>query len=135
LEDEIKDQESKAEIEEFRGFIAENEDVILNLKNQMLRMLNAFMKAGTNLEKEIYPKLKYKGLYMPEFSSEHICDHGPSKDQKSKDEEDPEEPLHPYTYNEVIAQEQSVQETINSQILNAGTNQRQGTNALTEVYI
>jgi len=32
------------------------------------------MKAGTNLEKEVYPKMKYKGLYMPEFANDHICD-------------------------------------------------------------
>ena len=75
LQEEIKDTETKQEVEEYKVFIAENQDVILNLKNQMLRILNAFMKAGTNLEKEIYPKLKYKGLYMPEFANDHICDH------------------------------------------------------------
>ena len=39
--------------------------------------------------------------------------------------------MHPYTYNEVIAQEQSVQGQISS---SSGT-QRQGSNPLTEVYI
>jgi hypothetical protein len=31
--DEVKELEDQAEIEEYRGYIAENEDVILNLKN------------------------------------------------------------------------------------------------------
>ena len=33
LKEEIKDPENKDEVEEYRGFIAENEDVILNHKN------------------------------------------------------------------------------------------------------
>ena len=64
------------------------------------------MKAGTNLEKEIYPSLKYKGLYMPEFAGDHICDHKPTEesDHEHKEEKlEEEEPMHPYTYAEVIA--------------------------------
>jgi hypothetical protein len=67
--------------------------------------MNAFIKAGTNLEKEIYPSLKYKGLYMPEFAGDHICDH---KHTEEEAEEEPtertgeDEPI-PMTYAEVLA--------------------------------
>jgi hypothetical protein len=45
--------------------------------------------------------------------------------------------MHPYTYNEVLAQENllSVEDTINSAAANTGSTQRQGSNPLSEVYI
>ena len=48
-------------------YVKENEDLILDKKNQLLKILNAFMKAGTDLSKEVYPRMKFKGLYLPEF--------------------------------------------------------------------
>jgi hypothetical protein len=33
--------------------------------------MNAFMKAGTDLDKEIIPKMKYKNYYMPSGESKH----------------------------------------------------------------
>jgi hypothetical protein len=60
---------------EMREYIKENQDVILDKKNQLLKIINAFMKAGTDLSKEVYPRMKYKGLYLPEFENDHICDH------------------------------------------------------------
>ena len=36
--------------------------------------MQAFIKAGTNLERDIYPKMKYKGMYMPQFESDHAID-------------------------------------------------------------
>ena len=38
------------------------------------------MKAGTNLKEEVYPKMKYKSLYLPEFENDHVCSHGPAVD-------------------------------------------------------
>ena len=45
----------------------ENDAVLVDLKDQILRILNAFLKAGLNLERDVYPRMKYKGMYMPEF--------------------------------------------------------------------
>ena len=36
--------------------------------------MNAFMNAGSNIDRDIYPRLKYKGLYMPEFEKDHAID-------------------------------------------------------------
>jgi hypothetical protein len=36
-----------------------------------MRILSAFLKAGTNLGRDIYPKLKNKALYLPEFQDHH----------------------------------------------------------------
>ena len=54
-------------INEMDEYVKENEDLILDKKNQLLKIINAFMKAGTDLSKEVYPRMKFKGLYLPEF--------------------------------------------------------------------
>ena len=71
-----------------RDYIKENEDLILDKKNQLLKILNAFMKAGTDLSKEVYPRMKYKGLYLPEFQNEsHQFEYEKKDDHEKKDEE------------------------------------------------
>lgn len=65
----------EAERVEYAEYIKENEGLINNFKDQIIRIMNAFLKAGTNVDRDVYPKMKYKGLYMPEFQNEHACDH------------------------------------------------------------
>jgi hypothetical protein len=64
---EMEEAETKDEKDEFVEYIKENEDLVLDKKNQVIKICNAFMKAGINLELDVYPKLKYKSLYLPEF--------------------------------------------------------------------
>lgn len=45
------------EVSEYKDYIKENEGVIIGLKEQLLRIMNAFIKAGTNIERDIFPKL------------------------------------------------------------------------------
>ena len=55
---------------EYGEYISENADIILNKKNQVIKILNAFIKAGSNLDRDVFPKLKYKHEYIPGFCSE-----------------------------------------------------------------
>ena len=65
---EIQENPDDEEYEkEMKEYIKENQDLILDKKNQLLKILNAFMKAGIDLSKEVYPRMRYKGLYLPEF--------------------------------------------------------------------
>ena len=59
-----ENQEDPEVMQEFEDFKKENDDIILNSKDQIIRMMNAFIKAGTNIERDIYPKMKYRALYM-----------------------------------------------------------------------
>ena len=88
FEQEIKDNQDDEEYRiELKQYIKENQDLILDKKNQLLKILNAFMKAGTDLSKEVYPRMKFKGLYLPEFENDHICDHDHHVDLNQQDEE------------------------------------------------
>jgi len=60
-------------VEYYKQVIAENEDVMLNHKNMVFRIISAFIKAGVKLQAEVYPKLKNKQLYLPEFQGEGHC--------------------------------------------------------------
>lgn len=59
-----ENQEDPEVIQEFKDFKKENDDIILNSKDQIIRIMNAFIKAGTNIERDIYPKMKYRSMYM-----------------------------------------------------------------------
>ena len=37
---------------------------IFKLKDQIIKIMNAIIKAGTDIERDIYPKMKYRALYM-----------------------------------------------------------------------
>ena len=43
------------------------------------------MKAGVNLADDVYPKLKHKGLYLPEFENDHVCSHHIDKNTQIAD--------------------------------------------------
>jgi hypothetical protein len=45
-------------------YVKENNEIIENTKEEIMRILNAFLKSGMNLDKEVYPQLKYKSLYL-----------------------------------------------------------------------
>ena len=55
--------------EEYGEYIKENDDLINDKKNEVLRILQAFVKAGTNLDRDVLPKLKHRALYIPEFKA------------------------------------------------------------------
>ena len=61
------DDAGEETIQEYKDVITENEDVILDQKSMVYRIVSAFIRAGVNLQKEIYPKLKNKHLYLVEF--------------------------------------------------------------------
>ena len=55
---------------EYSEYVKENEEVIDTKKNMVIKILNAFLKAGSNLDRDVFPKLKYKHEYIPGFCSE-----------------------------------------------------------------
>ena len=67
---ELRDDPEKEE------YIAENEAIIARSKHEILGVLGAFVKAGVDLEKEVYPALKHRQLWM-----------GGDKDKASDSEE------------------------------------------------
>jgi len=79
-EDEDDGGESRAELskilersalkQEYGEYIKENEDLICDKKNEVVKILQAFVKAGTNLDRDVLPKMKYRALYIPEFKAE-----------------------------------------------------------------
>ena len=64
----------EATIREYKDYIKENEDLILDKKNEVIKIVSAFIKAGTNIQKEVYPKMIYKSYYMPGFQDDHVAD-------------------------------------------------------------
>lgn len=50
-------------------YIKENNEIIEKSKEEIHKILNAFLKSGINLDKEVMPKLKYKSLYLNEDES------------------------------------------------------------------
>ena len=65
---------SLQEIYEYKDYIKENEDLILNKKNEIIKIISAFIKAGSNIERDVFPKMKYRSYYMPGFEKSHIAD-------------------------------------------------------------
>ena len=59
LKQEAQEAEDQAEANEYLEFVKENEEVITDKKGEVLKILTAFMKAGTDIERDIYPKMKY----------------------------------------------------------------------------
>lgn len=51
---------------DYKSYIKENNDIIIRTKDEIWRILSAFLKAGMNLDKDVYPKLKHKDLYLDE---------------------------------------------------------------------
>ncbi len=65
--------ELASEDPEWRNYIQENEKIIVRTKDEILRILNAFMQAGIDLDKEnVMAKMVHRGLYMPEDSKTSI---------------------------------------------------------------
>jgi len=52
-------------ITEYEEYVKNNDRVLGRFKDQSLRIVGAFIKAGANLERDVYPYMKYKALYMP----------------------------------------------------------------------
>ena len=53
---------------EYQEYIKENADLVCTKKDTVIRILNAFMKAGTNLDKEVFPRMQHRSSYIPGFS-------------------------------------------------------------------
>ena len=71
-----EEYDSYADMEkEYAEYIKENAELICNKKNQVIRILNAFIKAGSNLDRDVFPKLKYKSEYIPGFADGSKKDH------------------------------------------------------------
>ena len=73
-ETENTEENDKSTIREYKEYIKENEDLILDKKNEVIKIVSAFIKAGTNINKEVYPKMIYKSYYMPGFPDDHVGD-------------------------------------------------------------
>ena len=69
-----KEDNDDATISEYKEYIKENEDLILDKKNEIIKIITAFIKAGTNVQKEVYSKMIYKSYYMPGFTNDHVAD-------------------------------------------------------------
>lgn len=63
-----EEYDSYADMEkEYAEYIKENAELVCDKKNTVIRILNAFIKAGSNLDRDVFPKLKYKSEYIPGF--------------------------------------------------------------------
>lgn len=60
IEEDMKDDA------DYKYYIKENNEIIIRSKDEIWRILTAFIKAAMNLDKDVYPKLKYRNLYMGE---------------------------------------------------------------------
>ena len=58
-------------IHEYKVCLRENYKIIKRVKKDIFKILKAFLKAKINLNKKVYPKLKYKDLYRYEFEKEN----------------------------------------------------------------
>ena len=85
---EIKDSTNLMEISEYRDYIEENEGVIIGKKDKIIRIITAFLKAGTNVDSEIYPKMPHRHLYMQMGEKDHQCDHSKPKESSKDNEEE-----------------------------------------------
>ena len=60
IEEDLKDDP------EMGDYIAENEALIIKTKDEILKILNAFMKAGIDIDKEgVLMKMVHRDMYMP----------------------------------------------------------------------
>ena len=72
-------------ITEYEEYVKNNDRVLGRFKDQSLRIVGAFIKAGANLERDVYPYMKYKALYMPQFHDQQEIDKpGGSRDTESE---------------------------------------------------
>ena len=62
----IIEEELKGEDPDYRLYIKENYEIIMRTKDDVIKIINAFLKSGINLQKEVYPQLKYRSLYLDE---------------------------------------------------------------------
>ena len=62
IEEGLKDEDP-----DWTSYIEENNSIILRTKDEILRILNAFLAAGIDLDKEnVLSKMTHRALYMPE---------------------------------------------------------------------
>ena len=55
---------------DWENYVRENEGIIVKTKDEIVRIMVAFMKVGVNLDKEVLGKLKHKNLYLGEEEKE-----------------------------------------------------------------
>ena len=48
------------------NYIKENDRLILRSRDEIHRILTAFIKSGITIDKEILPQMKYRDLYLEE---------------------------------------------------------------------
>ena len=51
---------------DWENYVRENEDIIVRTKDEIVKIMVAFLKVGVNLDKEVLGKLKHKNLYLGE---------------------------------------------------------------------
>ena len=67
-------KEELADDRDMGNYIKENEEIIRRTMDQILRILNAFMEAGIDLDKEgVLLKMPHRHSYMPEDMAGHDC--------------------------------------------------------------
>ena len=62
IEEDLKDEDP-----DWSSYIEENDRIIIRTKDEILRILNAFLTAGVDIDKEnVLTKMTHRALYMPE---------------------------------------------------------------------
>ena len=51
-------------------YLKENNEIMAKAKQNLLLFLSKFLKIGINLEKEVFPFLRYRDIYMPKDDDE-----------------------------------------------------------------
>lgn len=60
----IIEEELKGTDPDYKTYIKENNEILFRTKDEVLKIVNAFIKSGVSLEKEVWPKLKHRELYL-----------------------------------------------------------------------
>eukprot|EP00347_Sterkiella_histriomuscorum_P012898 403366795 len=80
IEKELKDDPEMPE------YLKENEQLIIKSKDELLTILNAFLKSGIDLDKEVYTQLQYRHLWM--VNEEEIVNHTNKKAKNNQQNSD-----------------------------------------------
>ncbi len=48
------------------SYINENDEIIMRTKDEIYRILTAFLKSGINIDKEVFPVMPWRKLYLDE---------------------------------------------------------------------
>ena len=83
------EEELSSEDPEWHKYVEENESIIMRTKDEILRILNAFLAAGIDIDREnVLSGMQHRALYMPpdHLASNLVPIERPSLDESQQQE-------------------------------------------------